>query len=326
MIESSSQEGVESGRQHLILGGCGFIGMAVARQLVGMGADVVLADRVAPAGQLPARMRFVPFELATADWNALIGEMDVVHHYAWSTIPATANADPAADLAENVGATVKLLEALRRLGPAAPRLVFASSGGTVYGKLQHVPVQEDHPLQPITAYGVGKASAELYISQYRANYGLDCRIARLSNPFGAGQNVAKGQGAVTVFLQRAIDASLIEIWGNGEVVRDYIHISDTAAGLVAVARATLDDKPFVFNIGSGHGVSLNGVVHELERQLDRPVAVKRSDGRVFDIPVSILDVGLASKVLGWRPRLSFAEGLSQTLQQVAPRSDHAEKP
>ena len=301
--------------RHLILGGCGFIGRAVADLLVADGAGVVLADRVAP-GPLPAGISYVPFDLATADWDALIAEADVVHHYAWSTIPATANADPAGDLAQNVLPTLALLDAMKRRGAAAPRMLFTSSGGTVYGRLRRVPVPEDHPLQPITAYGAGKAAVELYIGQSRALHGLDCRVARVSNPFGAGQNVARGQGAVSTFLHKALHDEPIEIWGDGEVMRDYIHISDAAAGLVALAGAEMSDGTHTFNIASGKGASLNGIITEIEHRLGHRLAVRRSAARSFDVPVSILDIGLAEEVLGWRPQLSFADGMALTIKDL----------
>ena len=113
----------------------------------------------------------------------------------------------------------------------------------MYGKLRHVPVREDHPLAPLTAYGASKAAVELYLNHYRAVYGLDCRVARLANPYGAGQDLARGQGAATTFLHRALTGRAIDIWGDGEVVRDYIHISDAAAGLVASHALQQTDGP-----------------------------------------------------------------------------------
>ena len=305
---------------HLILGGCGFIGRAVATALARKGETVVLADRAAPSPaistELVDRISYIPFDLRQAEWNRLLEGAAAIHHYAWTSVPATAGLDPAGDLSDNVLPTLALLEALRQRGSGAPRLIFASSGGTVYGKLRRVPVHEDHPLQPITAYGAGKAAAEIYISQYRALHHLDCRIARIANPFGAGQNLARGQGAATTFLHHALNGLPIEIWGDGEVTRDYIHISDTAAGLVAVATAPREDGPWTFNIGSGRGLSLNGIVAELEARLDRNLVVHRGPGRPFDVPVSILDIARARDVLHWQPRLSFAQGLADTLDEL----------
>ena len=109
----------------------------------------------------------------------------------------------------------------------------------------------------------GKAAVEFYLGYYREVYGLDCRVARLANPFGAGQDLACGQGAATAFVHSAFADLPIFIWGDGEVVRDYIHISDAAAGMIALAYIPQTDGPWIFNIASGHGVSLNRIVAEL---------------------------------------------------------------
>jgi UDP-glucose 4-epimerase len=306
---------------HLILGGCGFIGRHVAALLAYNGYRVVLADRASLTTEFPPDIHDLiswrAFDLASADWDELIEGAEVIHHYAWSSIPSTA-VDPVGDLVANVSPTLELLEALQRRGrERAPVLVFASSGGTVYGKLLHVPAKEDHPLRPVNLYGAGKAAVEHYLSVYRALHGLRCRIARLANPFGAGQDPSRGQGAVTTFLHHALTCQPIVIWGDGEVVRDYIHITDLAAGLVTLACTPAERDPWIFNIGSGHGVSVNGIIAALEIQLKRPIEVKREAGRAFDVPISVLDVTLAREVLGWTPKLSFSGGLIQTMTDLA---------
>src|SRR5262249_31885602 len=149
------------------------------------------------------RISWTRCDMGDSDLGALVDEATTIHHYAWSTIPATANADPGGDLSANVIPTLALLEAIKH-SINRPRFIFVSSGGTVYGKLQRVPVQEDHPLAPLTAYGASKAAVELYLNHYRAVYGLDCRVARLANPYGAGQDFGRGQGAATTFLHRAL--------------------------------------------------------------------------------------------------------------------------
>jgi UDP-glucose 4-epimerase len=316
--------GHESGDgHHLILGGCGFIGRHVALKLACLGHRVILADRAAPGCEFPAdvraRITWAPFDMATADWESLIAGAVTIHHYAWSTIPSTADADPAGDLSANVVPTLALLEAMTR-SIDRPRLIFPSSGGTVYGKLRHVPAHEDHPLAPITAYGASKAAVELHLEHYRTVYGLDCRVARLANPFGAGQDLVRGQGAATTFLHKALTGQTIVIWGDGEVVRDYIHISDAAAGMVALACAPQMGDRWIFNIASGHGVSLNAIVAELEAQLGRTLDVRRESGRPFDVPISVLDVTLAKNLLGWSPRLSFSDGVARTLRDLERRA------
>jgi UDP-glucose 4-epimerase len=307
---------------HVLLGGCGFIGRHVAVLLARAGHDVVLADRAPPGPVFPAdvadRIRWQMFEFASPDWEAVIRPATVIHHYVWTSLPASANANPLGDLTLNVASTLGLLEAMRR--QRGKRLVFASSGGTVYGRLQQMPVPETHPFQPITAYGAGKATAELYMHLYRSLHLLDCRVARIANPFGAGQNLVRGQGAATTFLHKALTDQPIVIWGDGEVVRDYIHIADVAAGLTRLAAMADTGADSTFNIGSGEGVSLNGIVAEIERHLGRRPVVQYEPARAFDLPVSVLDISHAGRVLGWRPRLSFTQGMARTLADLAANS------
>ena len=305
--------------KHVVLGGRGFIGRHVALLLARRGDSVTLLDRT--EGPIMPEFegldaRFIEADITTSDWYDHVAKCDVIHHYAWSTVPATANADPLGDLDQNVRSSLGLLETLRKL----PRktLIFASSGGTVYGHLQHSPVPETHPLHPMTAYGVSKLSVELYLGYYRSLYGMDCRIARIANPYGAGQNPHGSQGAASAFLFKAMAGKPIEIWGDGTVVRDYIHISDLALGLIRLTDANLGSHSVmpIFNIGSGQGVSLNDIVAELRRQLDTPITVCHQPGRQFDIPVSVLDISSAFKQLAWRPQLSLEAGYRRMIADL----------
>jgi UDP-glucose 4-epimerase len=300
------------------LGGCGFIGRHVALELARAGFHVVIADRVQPEFSFPSdaarRISWRRLEFASADWDALLAEAAVVHHYAWTSIPASANHNPFGDLTANISGTLGLLEAMRRKGRG--RLIFPSSGGTVYGKLKTVPVSEDTPLMPITAYGAGKATAEIYFGLYRSLYGIDCRVARISNPYGVGQNVARGQGAVTTFLYHALKKQPIVIWGDGEVVRDYIHVTDVASAMIELALRPSLTEFHTFNIGSGTGISLNRILAEIEKYLNQRLDIRREPGRAFDVPVNVLDVSRARQTLGWVPRLSFADGIARTISEM----------
>lgn len=306
---------------HLILGGCGFIGRHVALALYRRGDTVVLADVVDPSDSmrdmLPVEFRKV--DAGRVDWNKLVDGIDVIHHYAWTTVPATADVDPIADLDANLREMVCLLEVLRarKNEGAETKLIFSSSGGTVYGPITRTPVDEEHPFNPTNAYGASKAAAEIYLCYYRKSHGIDCRIARISNPYGAGQNPAKRQGAASTFIFQALEGNSISIWGDGSVVRDYIHIADLAAALVALTdvsetRISAEAKP-IFNIGSGAGVSLNTILDVLRNELDLDLDVTYQEGRSFDIPVSVLDISKAQNVLNWQPSLTFSQGYARML-------------
>jgi UDP-glucose 4-epimerase len=308
--------------QHLIIGGRGFIGRHVAAVLARSGHRVVIADHLRPDFTFPddvaSRISWRFLEFASADWDSVIADAPIIHQYAWNSIPSSANQNPSGDLTSNVAATISLLEAVRRRGGG--RVIFPSSGGTVYGRLRQVPVSEDHPLMPITAYGAGKATAELYLGLYRALHGIDCRIVRISNPYGAGQNVLRGQGAATTFLYKALHNEPIVIWGDGEVVRDFVHIADVAEAVALIA-CIPEVSPFhIFNIGSGVGISLNALVSLLEGELNRKLEIPRMKARPFDIPVSILDITRVRDTLGWFPRISLAEGIRRTISDLTSNS------
>ncbi|GJD96650.1 NAD-dependent epimerase/dehydratase family protein [Methylobacterium iners] len=304
--------------RHLILGGCGFIGRHVANRLALNGDTVTLVDRNAPAFILPSeastRVNWRQAELDAPNWDDLVAQADVVHHYAWDSIPASANKDPGGDLSRNVRPTINLLDALVRRGSGT--LIFASSGGTVYGNILQLPISEDHAIRPVTAYGTGKATAELYLQLYRQMHGVDCRIARIANPYGAGQNVARGLGAVTTFIDKALKNEPISIFGDGEVVRDYIHISDVAICLAEIAKAPISDE-YIFNVGSGLGTSLNQLVEHLEAGIGRRITVQRLVGRSFDVSANVLSVERIKRVYGWSPRLTLREGMRLTLSNLA---------
>lgn len=304
-------------QRHLILGGDGFIGRHVALLLARQGFSVTIATRLPPNFAFPdveaSRISRSSFELASADWDELVKDVDVVHHYAWSSIPASANANPAGDLLLNVSATIGLLDALRRKGQG--RVVFTSSGGTVYGKVNRTPIDEDVVLRPITAYGAGKVSAEIYLSLFRSMHGIDCRIARISNPYGAGQNVERGLGVITTFLHRSLTGEDIVIWGDGNVTRDFIHIADLAACLVNLAVAPPSDQ-FIFNVGTGLGASLNQAVTEIEKVLGRQLTVRRSPSRLIDVPVNVLAIDRVCRTLSWEPRVSLSAGIDNTIRDL----------
>ena len=306
---------------HLVLGGTGFVGRHVALSLARAGCDVTIASRNAPEFQFPqdvaGRINWRRYDRSTADWNALVAESSVVHDYAWSSVPASANADPEKDLSENLGPMFKLLDALHRKGKM--RLIFASSGGTVYGRVTKSPVHEGHFLAPVTAYGASKATTEIYMGLYRAMHGLDVRIARISNVYGAGQNLASGVGAISIFLQKALKNQQIVIWGNGETIRDYVHIDDVAACLTLIALADEMPSAFTFNVGSGIGTSLNQIVAAIECALDHSLDIRYETARNFDVPVSVLDTSLARACFGWTAKVSVDTGILQTL--IALRSE-----
>jgi UDP-glucose 4-epimerase len=234
---------------------------------------------------------------------------EVIIHLVSTTLPKNSNDDPVFDVEGNVIGTLRLLDAAR--AARVRKVVFISSGGTVYGIPREVPIPESHPTEPRVSYAIAKLAIEKYLELYQLLHGLDYVVLRVANPYGARQRVDAAQGDVAVFLDRALRNETIEIWGDGSVVRDYLHISDVARAFLRAVDYT--GEPRVFNIGSGAGCSLNELIGSIERLLGRPVARRYLAPRPFDVPRNVLDIARARDVLGWSPTVSLDEGLRATL-------------
>jgi len=294
----------------LILGGGGFLGSHLSEGLATKGHRVCVFER---PGYSRRSLDVIegniddPPQIARA-----LSGMDVVFHLACTTVPGSSNADPIYDLASNVLPTLRVLEAARQSRVA--RIVFFSSGGTVYGIPERMPIDEDHPTNPTSAYGIHKLAIEKYLALYRRLYGLDSLILRISNAFGEGQSPTSGQGVVAAFLYKALRHEPVEIWGDGSVVRDYIHVSEIVSA--AIKSIEYEGHHRTFNIGSGIGISLRDVVVAVEELVGVRLEVHHGAARPFDVPISILDISRAKEHLNWSPQMSFRQGLQRTLRHL----------
>ena len=302
-----------------VLGGGGFIGSWVTDHLLSKGYAVRVFER---PGVVPYRK----FHAERAEWiagdmsrvgeirQALDGACAVVHLVS-TTLPRTSNDDPVHDVESNLVPTLNLLREM--VHQQIPKIVFISSGGTIYGAPQRIPIEESHPTNPLVSYGIVKLAIEKYIGMFSKLYGLNGIILRVANPFGERQMAGTGQGAVAVFLHRALCGLTIDIWGDGSCRRDYLHVSDVAE---AVSKAVRYEGPSgVFNISSGKGTSLNELVDELELVLGTRIPRRYQPGRPFDVPVSVLSNSLARDELSWAPAVSLRDGLSRTTNWMKSR-------
>jgi UDP-glucose 4-epimerase len=244
-------------------------------------------------------------------WRDVVGGVDVIVHLASSTVPATASEDPVQDAQTNLVGTLRLLQALRKQ-QTRPRLLFASSGGAVYGRPQSVPLSENHPTMPMGAYGATKLAIEHHLRIEEAQHGLPSRILRLSNPYGEWQQPHGVQGVIAVFAHRALHGQPIDVWGDGSVVRDFVYATDVGRAFVAAAHH--EGQARIFNIGGGTGHSVNDIILVLERLLGRSVERRVFPARPFDPPVNVLDIRRAQKELRWTPQMDFEEGVAMSVQ------------
>jgi len=291
----------------LVIGGCGFIGSHIVDALLSDGHSVRVFDRQ-PERHRPPLQRidymYGDFGDRMAVAEALTG-VDVVYHAVSTTFPGTANLDPASDVQDNLISTLRLLDLMRDIG--TKKIIYLSSGGTVYGPPQITPTPEDHPLQPINSYGIVKAAIEHYLMMYHDLYGILPVSIRASNPYGERQGHSGVQGVISTFLNRVAMEEEIEIWGDGTVVRDYLHVADLARACVLAGQA---DYCGPVNIGSGEGQSLNDILDALHSVTDQDFKVIYKDAR--DVKRSILDVSLAKSEFNWSTEVSLTDGLLRT--------------
>lgn len=300
---------------YTILGGAGFIGSHLAEHLLSEGHKVRVFDRPGSESQNIYRI-LGDIEFSAGDFGnqesyiPSLRNADVVYHLISSTLPENSNWDPDYDIRSNVSGTIRLLDECVR--QKAGKVVFMSSGGAVYGMPLKTPINESHPTNPICSYGISKLAVEKYLQLYHHLYGLDYAILRTSNAYGPRQNAKNAQGVIAAWLQNAVNCREVEIWGDGNVVRDYIYVGDVARALAIAGNIHTEQK--ILNVGSGYGISLNQLVAIIQKELNLNLSIRYMPGRKCDVSVSILDTALVRKELGWEPQTDLVKGLEQTLQ------------
>lgn len=298
----------------LVLGGGGFIGSYIADRLIVEGNFVRIFERprVIPYRSFMKEEKVEWLQgdfLNQTDVAAAVQGCEIVFHFISTTLPKSSNENSVYDVESNLVPTLQLLESAVRCG--VRKVIFISSGGTIYGIPIKLPIPETHASDPLVSYGVVKLAIEKYLHIYYTMHGLEYSILRVANPFGERQRVNTSQGAVAVFLSKAIANDTIDVWGDGRVKRDFIYIHDVVDAFIKSIGHS--GEPHVFNIGSGIERSINELLSEIEDLLGRPVRRRYLPSRKFDVPVSVLDICRAKDVLGWKPRYSFREGLKRTL-------------
>ncbi len=295
----------------LVLGASGFLGKSLIAKLKELGNKVTALDR-----NWPKTLEGVHCVVGDFCDQECLSEVmkgqDVVFHLVSTTVPATSNDSPIFDCESNILGSLKVLEAMKENGVA--KIIFASSGGTVYGIPQNTPTIESVDGYPISAYGIGKIAIEKYLYLYSHLHGINAIALRLSNPYGPGQDPEKGQGVIAAFVKRALHGETIEIWGDGSVVRDFVYIDDVIDAFVLAMEAS--SKFEVLNIGSGKGKSLLEILSVIESELKLKLNIEFKDTRSCDVPRIELDVSKSREVLGWLPRCSLEQGVSNLVSYM----------
>ncbi|MCU1719139.1 NAD-dependent epimerase/dehydratase family protein [Pseudomonas sp. 5P_3.1_Bac2] len=300
----------------VVLGGTGFIGSHLVNALTELGHEVTSLTRHTPPQNnilSSAAMRKTSWQIGDyqnrEDVKKLLEGKEICFHLISSSLPSNSNKDPSWDVSTNICNSLHVME--EAVAAGIKKVFFISSGGTIYGEAQTLPIPENHPLEPYCSYGVTKLAIEKYLALFERLHGLPYKIIRLANPYGPGQDVNKAQGAISVFIERVRNNLPIEIWGDGSTVRDYIYIEDVIHGIMALMEYQGPEK--IFNLGSGEGKTLLELIQEISLSIKPVSDVVFLPARQFDIHYNVLDISKAQNLLGFKINTSLKDGIRKTI-------------
>jgi UDP-glucose 4-epimerase len=300
-------------RHTCVIGGAGFIGRHLVEILLARGRVITVVGRsTVPSRPLPKEVRYVSGDYGDATFlREVLKDVHEIINLAYTTVPGTSFNDPVQDILHNLPPAVRLLEVANDL--AIQKIVLISSGGTVYGQALHLPISEDHATNPISPYGVTKLAIEKYGLLFHKVKSLPVVIVRPSNAFGEWQRPFAGQGLVATAAAAIIEQRELVLYGESEIVRDYIYAADVAEGIAAALEHGAPGS--CYNIGSGVGRSNKDI-------LDAICALAESSGlrprfkilppRGFDVKANVLDSAKLSNETGWKATVPFREGIERT--------------
>jgi len=297
----------------LIIGGAGFIGSQVVQECLAAGHSVRVYTR--PTHSLERLVKVLDeIEVSYGDFmddhavfEALEG-IDAVVHALSTTFPKTVIQSAAYDVMSNLLPTMRLVDHCLKL--KIHNLTFLSSGGTVYGEALYLPIDENHQRTPISLYGLSKLTIENYLRFISETQPIAVKILRISNPYGPSQNFYGVQGIVGVALGCLANNRPFTVFGDGQYLRDYIHVRDVAR---AVRLAVEHAGNATLNIGTGIGTSIPDLLDALESAAGRKLERKSVPDRGIDVRRNALDNRLTREVLGWTPEYSLQEGLREVV-------------
>lgn len=301
----------------LLLGGAGFIGTNLTIKLTDKKENrITLVDESKAFFNKIEEMHFEnvfiqesAFDTDT-DFDSLLQGQDVVYHLVSTTVPTSSNQQIPKELVANVVVTSKLLEACVRNN--VKKVIFISSGGTVYGIEVDCPLKETTPTNPISSYGVQKVTIEKLLYLYQYMYGLDYRVIRLANPYGPYQRPNGILGAITTFTYKALKGEEITVYGDGSVIRDFIYIDDAVRAIQNIVEG--DNKHRIFNLGCGYGTSIKQVLDAIHVALGIDLNIIYKPSRKVDVPANYLDISRYEKAYGELNPISLYEGIQKTAE------------
>jgi UDP-glucose 4-epimerase len=293
----------------LLLGGGGFIGTALARRLCENNFNVHILSKHFPAREIEPNMIFYQGNLDDKKiLERVLPECRTVVHLASSTTPGSSSRQPALEADKNITPTLRFLDILQ--GYENVHIVFVSSGGTLYGNPESTPVNETHPLNPLSFHGAGKVALETFLRTFSTLPEKNTSIVRPSNVYGPGQSLRSGFGVIRTMLEHVRRGTVMEIWGDGTSVRDFLYIDDMLSALIRLIDFPNDNN--TYNVGSGIGYSLNQLKEIIESVCGKKVPAIYRPSRKTDVKTIILDSSRLRNKTKWHPMVSLEEGVELT--------------
>ncbi|NIM02829.1 NAD-dependent epimerase/dehydratase family protein [bacterium] len=295
----------------LVTGGAGFIGSNVVDAYIDKGYEVVVVDDLSSGKKenLNKKAKFYKLDICDKALEEAFEEgIDIVNHHAAQVDVRRSIADPAVDARINIEGSLNILENCRKYN--IKKIIFASSGGVIYGECGSVPPNEDSPTSPISPYGISKYAMECYLSSYEKIYGLRYTALRYGNVYGPRQDPYGEAGVVAIFSRKMLNNEEVDIFGDGEQVRDYVYVGDVVkANILCLENGNNE----IFNIGTGKCTSVNQLFSEMKQLTHYSKEAVYKPRRAGELIRSSLDVGKAEKKLGWKEEVNLTQGLKKTI-------------
>jgi len=296
----------------LVLGGKGFIGEYLVAKMSKLNRyEIIVADKQVDRKMVIDKVTFLPLEFSEkTDFSKYLKNIDTVIHLI-STIFPDENTDfIEKSIIDNTFPTLNLLRTMVKTN--CKKIVFASSGGTIYGNHNNVAISEKEAGYPISNYGIVKDMIEKYIFLFSYYYGIDYRIIRMSNPYSSRSIAGRKQGLIPILIEKIKNGDTIQIWGNGENVRDYIYIDDAIEAIIRIMECSGSQK--VFNVGTGIGYSTNEIINILCSHMGvNTPKIEYTASRKCDVDNNILDITYLKNLLKFKPKYSLEDGIQEVL-------------
>ncbi len=295
----------------VVTGGAGFIASQIVDAYIERGHEVHILDDFSTGqrSNLNPKATVHRIDIAEAQTAKLIEQIkpEVLSHHAAQMDVRHSVADPAFDARVNIIGFINLLEACKNAG--AKKVIFASSGGAVYGEQEVFPAPESHATQPASPYGVSKRTGELYLSYYHQAFGLPFIALRYANVYGPRQSTKGEAGVVAIFLSMLLSGKTPIINGDGRQTRDYVYVADVVAANVAALESTFVGQ---INIGTGAETDVVTIYQHLREAVGSATQAQHGPAKTGEQRRSCLDAGRAARILGWRPQVALRDGLQRT--------------